>query len=109
MADLPFEVPDGDLPDFEADPIYPVEPKQPTPERGATSFSPEVHNDVVGMIFLGALTDEFDVFGHRIVLSTLTAGEELSIALVIKDCQATLAQGKAMAIATVAAAVERVD
>lgn len=111
MSGMPFQMPEGIPPEmFEGDVEFPAPEAAPEPEQVEdTGFDPRVHNDVMGMIFLGALTAEFDVFGHRVVLSTLTAGEELEVALVSKPYVDSRAEGHAMAIATVAAAIETVD
>jgi len=108
------------LVDFEGDTFIPggapasdlegpeVPEPEPTSEDDA-EFPSEVEEDVTGLMFLGALSSSFDLFGHHFTLKTLRAGEELICAQIVKEYEGTLAQGKAYAIAQVAAALVTVD
>lgn len=86
----------------------PLEPQSPVDEE-ADLFPDDVRQDVTGLMFLGYLTSSFEFKGHRFVLRTLKAGEELACAQLIKEYEETMAQGKAYAMAQVAAAIVTVD
>jgi hypothetical protein len=62
-----------------------------------------------GLLYLGALTDEFEWVGHRFVVRTLRDGEKLAVAQVIKPYQETMGLDRAYADATVGMAVVSVD
>lgn len=72
-------------------------------------FPDEHVQDFNGLMYLGALTDEFDFLGHRITIRTLTTDEILGIGLLLKKYEGSIAQEKAYAAAIVAAAVTSVD
>lgn len=72
-------------------------------------FSPEVNLSVEGLAWLGHLETEVSRWGHRWVLRTLKADEELQAALVAKEYQDTYGQVKAQTWAHVAAALVAVD
>jgi hypothetical protein len=110
------------VPDFEEDPSYldltplpasetePTPVPEPTPESDdPDEFPEEVHEDVHGLLFLGALSTEVELWGHKVVLRTLKAGEELAVGQIVSEYNETPSQGKAFAIATVAASIETVD
>jgi hypothetical protein len=112
---------DRPLPDFEGDVM--LTPGQvpasdldgsDVPEPEPTSdenieFPDEVEQDVTGLMFLGSLSESFELLGHRFTIKTLRAGEELMCAQIVKEYEDTLAQGKAFAIAQVAASIVTVD
>lgn len=118
MSDI---IPGGsyhELPDFEGDTDLggfaidqsPLPDPDPVPDEGQIDeFDPRVAEDVEGLLFLGALSSEFELFGHQFVMRTLRVGEELAVAQVVKQYEGTLAQGKAYAIANVAASIVTVD
>lgn len=110
------------VPDFEEDPSYldltplpasetePMPAPEPTPESDEPDeFPEEVADDVHGLLYLGALSTEIEMWGHKVVLRTLKAGEELAVGQIVAEYNDTPSQGKAFAIATVAAALETVD
>lgn len=102
--------------DFEDDPSYydlsdvATKTEESTePEEPADEFPPEIHQDVMGLLYLGSLTKECEVLGHRFVLKTLTSGEELALGQIVHEYGDTLVQAKAFTIATIAAAIVTVD
>jgi hypothetical protein len=87
-------------------------------EDGAPALSPVQQSDefpaasqeaVDGLLWLGYLTDEFPLFGHRYAIRTLTRGDRLAIALVTNEWAGTLGEADAYQTATVAAALLAVD
>jgi hypothetical protein len=74
-----------------------------------TEFPPEIGQDVTGLLYLGQLTKEVHWAGHSFLLRTLRLHEELAVGLVTKKYEETFTLGKAIAVATVGAALEEVD
>lgn len=68
-----------------------------------------ISQDVVSLLNLGELTQEFEIRGHKIVLRTLKVGEELEISTFIQPFVGTIDEGRALATATVAAAIVSLD
>lgn len=73
------------------------------------SFDQKYADPFTGLLYLGALTDEFDWLGHRFVIRTLRDGEKLAVAQVIKPYQETMGIDRAYAAATAAIGVVSVD
>ena len=71
--------------------------------------TPSIRTDIENLLSNGAIFDEFEIAGHVFVIRTLKIGEELSVAEICKDYEGTIAEAKAMATATVAAAIETID
>jgi hypothetical protein len=65
--------------------------------------------DFHGLLHIGYLTASFEWLGHKIVIRTLRSDEELIIASLIKEWDATIGGTKAYAIATCALAVQFID
>ena len=61
------------------------------------------------MLTVGKLSATVTYAGHEFVIRTLTIGEELAIAEICRPYDDTIAQARALATATVAAAIESVD
>lgn len=95
----------------EPDPSFFLAPPQaPVEERvDEEDFAPEVADDVQGLLHLGKLSKSFEVFGHRIVLKTLTMEEELAVGQIIDEYGGSFFQGKAATAAYVAAGLVTVD
>lgn len=65
--------------------------------------------DQYGLMYVGYLTDDFDVFGHRIAIRTLKIGEELEAELLVQKYKDTQEADRAYTVALVAACVQSVD
>jgi len=74
-----------------------------------SDFSPDIREEVEGLALLGHLEEEVEYCGHRFVVRTLKAEEELIAAQIAKDYQDTLGQVKAQAWAHLALALVSVD
>lgn len=75
----------------------------------AELFPENIADAVDGLAYLGHLEQEVRFCGHRFLLRTLKAGEELEAALLAKDWQDTMGQMKAHAWAHLAASMVAVD
>ena len=82
-----------------------------TPEapQSLDEFPEEIREDVNGLLWLGHLEDEFEMFGHHFVIRTLKGDEELTAGVLTKEYQDTLTQGKAAAWAIICQALVSVD
>lgn len=74
-----------------------------------SEFPAEIAQDVSGLLYLGQLTEQVHWAGHTFLLRTLRLHEELAVGLVTKKYEETFTLGKAVATATVGAALEQVD
>jgi hypothetical protein len=72
-------------------------------------FDEKISEDVEGMLWLGKLTHECTVFGHKIVLRTLTRGERLAVSLYVQEYENTIGLADAMQTAYLALSIETVD
>ena len=82
------------------------------PMLNATSveeFDPKIYDDVEGLLFLGYLTANVNVFGHNFVIKTLRRGERLACALLVKEYEESLGMGDALETAYVAASILSLD
>ena len=68
-----------------------------------------VSRDIHSLLNLGELSQEFDVRGHKLILRTLKVGEELEISTFIQPFVGSVDEGRALATATVAAAIVSLD
>lgn len=89
------------------------DPHEPTEEEQQAideeGFDPSVRNDMEALLTNGFISKEVELAGHTFVLRTLTIGEELAVAEVCKSYEGDYTQAKAIATATVAAALETID
>lgn len=80
------------------------EAEEPLPE-----FDPKVREDFEGLLYLGALTQQFEWMGHTFVIRSLHVGEILEIGLLHREYVGTLAETKAYQAAVTAACVVQID
>lgn len=73
------------------------------------SVEPSLRQDIENLLTVGHISKEIGVAGHTFVMRTLKIGEELAIADACKEYDGTFAHAKALATATVAAAIESID
>lgn len=73
------------------------------------TFDQKYAEPFTGLLYLGALSNEFEWLGHRFVVRTLRDGEKLAVAQVMKPYQDTMGVDRAYAIATASMAVVSVD
>lgn len=75
----------------------------------AEEFPAQANQDVDGLLFLGYLTDAFDVYGHKFVIRTLRRGEKLAVGKIVQEYTETVGLGDAISAATIAASILLVD
>lgn len=68
-----------------------------------------LRQDIENLLTVGHISKEISVAGHTFVMRTLKIGEELAIADACREYDGTFAHAKAIATATVAAALESID
>lgn len=68
-----------------------------------------IPQDVISLLNLGELQQEFDIRGHKVILRTLKVGEELEISTFIQPFVGTIDEGRALATATIAASIVSYD
>jgi len=79
------------------------------PDAIKPEFDPQYVEPFKGLLYVGALTKEFEWLGHTFVIRTLNTNELLQVALVVKDYTDTLGHGKAYASAMAAASIVTLD
>lgn len=89
----------------------PQQEEEPQPQEDFTprEFDPRHRESFTGLLFVGALTDEFTLWGHRFVIATPTQTERMQIGPLIKEYTETIAGDLAYATALVAAYLVSVD
>lgn len=73
------------------------------------TFDQKYADQFTGLLYIGALSDEFEWLGHRFVIRTLRDGEKLAVAQIIKPYQETMGSDLAYANAMVGMCVVSVD
>ena len=68
-----------------------------------------ISTDQYGLIYVGYLTESFDLFGHKFLIRTLKVGEELEAELLTQKYKDTQEADRAYAIALVAACIQTID
>jgi len=75
----------------------------------ADEFPPAAKDAIDGLLWLGYLSEDFELFGHRFTIKTLTRGDRLAASLLTKEWEETLGLADAYQTATVAASLMAVD
>lgn len=91
------------------EPLPTQEESRPQEDFTPREFDPRHREPFTGLLFVGALTDEFTLWGHRFVIATPTQTERMQIGPVIKEYADTIAGELAYATALVAAYLVSVD
>lgn len=73
------------------------------------TFDPKHAEPFKGLLYLGALADDFDWLGHSFSIRTLRDGEKLAVASIIKPYVDTMGADRAYADAMVAMCITGVD
>jgi hypothetical protein len=98
--------PESVLPPLEDDVVDDSPESQETTEP---TFDERYIEPFKGLMYLGALTKEFEWLGHTFVIRTLTTNELLQVGLIVREYADSIAQGRAYAAAMVATATISVD
>lgn len=106
-----FAEPDADLMAAlgQLDPEEISTPEADPQESLEDAFPDDMYEDLNGLMWVGYLSTKFAYAGHDFRIKTLTIGEELAVAQVVKDYMDTMGFDKAGAAAIVAASIEMVD
>jgi hypothetical protein len=73
------------------------------------TFDPKHEESFKGLLYLGALADDFDWLGHNFSIRTLRDGEKLAVATIIKPYVDTMGVDRAYADAMVGMCITGVD
>jgi hypothetical protein len=79
------------------------------PELDPVLFDPRYVEPFKGLLYLGALTKQFEWLGHKFVIRTLTTDELLAVPMLIKQWEDTIGHARAYSTAMVALATMSVD
>ena len=79
------------------------------PSEDPVAFDERYVEPFKGLMYLGALTKQFEWLGHTFVIRTLTTDELLAVPMLIKDWEDTIGHPRAYATAMVALATMSVD
>lgn len=85
------------------------EPEEETPQEDIPEFDPKWRQPFTGLLYVGALTESFKVYGHSFTIATPTLTEHLQIGQVIEPYQNTVMAEIAFQIARVAAYLTAID
>lgn len=72
-------------------------------------FDHRIQKEVEGLLYLGRLTKDVEIYGHTVTLRTLTRGERIAAALFCKEYEGSLGIGDAMELAYLALSITSVD
>jgi len=75
----------------------------------AEEFDDRISVELEGLLFLGKLTHDCELFGHTFTLRTLTRGERLAVSLFVQDYENSIGLADALQTAYLALAIELVD
>ena len=81
----------------------------PPVEEAEEEIAPSISPITFGLIHVGHLTDNFEVFGSKVAIRTLKIGEELEAELLISKYRNTQEENRAYMTALVAACITSVD
>jgi hypothetical protein len=87
----------------------PFSDPEPSIEDLLAEFDPRWMDEMEGLLFVGRVTHQFNLAGHRITIATPEAMDSLKVALLIKDYQDTAGALRALTIAAVATCLVKVD
>lgn len=73
------------------------------------TFDPKYADPFTGLLYLGALSDNFEWLGHTFDIRTLRDGEKLAVASIIKPYVETMGADRAYACAMVGMCITGVD
>lgn len=72
-------------------------------------FDERIRTDVEGLLFLGRLTHDCEIYGHSFTLRTLTRGERLAVAQFVREYEDSLGLADALQTSYLALAVMLLD
>lgn len=105
--ELPADVPSAQ--DYDKDQSPEADESEKDDQPALPTFDSRVKDEFRGLMFLGALTSEFDWTGHSFKIRTLTVGEFIEVGLAVKRYEGTMAYDRAWQAAVVAACIISID
>ena len=90
-------------------PAQSAESEEAQQEEPLPEFDARYRKPFEGLLWLGYLSKEFSLYGHRFLIETPTEVERLMLGEILAPYQGTLAQESAYVSATVAAYLVKVD
>lgn len=105
---LPRQPDEGSAPEPPTEPEEPAQAPPETQER-AKAFPERWRERLTGLMFLGRLEEDVEWLGHKFVIRTRTAGEQIEAGIVMQPAVGTRVEMKAWQAATVAAGLSSVD
>jgi hypothetical protein len=72
-------------------------------------FDPRWQEEFEGLLFVGKVTHNFNLAGHKVTVMTPEANDSLKAALLIKPYQNTAGELRALIIATLATCLVKID
>jgi hypothetical protein len=90
-------------------PPSPFGEPEPTIEDLLAEFDPRWTDEMEGLLYVGRVTHEFNLGGHRITIATPEAQDSLKAALLIKQYQESAGALRALTIAALATCLIKVD
>lgn len=72
-------------------------------------FDPKYREDFDGLLYIGALTHSFRLYGHSFTIRTLTVDEILQVSLLVKQYEGSIGQNRAYLTGMAAACLELAD
>jgi hypothetical protein len=91
-----------------APPLNQAEPEG-EPDDILTEFDPRWQDEMEGLLFVGRVTHEFRLGGHKITIATPEAHDTLKAAMLIKQYQETAGALRALTLAALATCLVKVD
>ena len=95
--------------DEEQGPEVPVAPATTPEEDLLAQFDPRWQEEFEGLLFVGKVTHNFNLAGHKVTVMTPEANDSLKAALLIKPYQNTAGELRALIIATLATCLVKID
>jgi hypothetical protein len=84
-------------------------PEETSEEDIWAKFDPRWTEEFEGLLYVGKVTHNFRLAGHKVTVMTPEANDSLKAALLIKDYQGTAGELRALTIATLATCLVKVD
>lgn len=78
-------------------------------EKTAEEFDSRIGQDLEGLLYLGRLTSDCEIYGHSFTLRTLTRGERLAASLFVQEYESSLGLADALQTAFLSLSIELVD
>ena len=78
-------------------------------EKIEEGFDPKYAEALHGLMYVGSLSHSFEWIGHKFIIHSLSANEQLAVAVLMKPWAGTIGESMAFTIASVAMSIVTVD